>query len=506
MSQRYWCEFAWIDGQVRADVWLTVDGGRFTEVTLDAAPDGIRLYGLTLPGLANAHSHAFHRALRGRVEPGHESGSFWTWRDAMYGVADSLDPDTYFALARAVYAEMALAGVTCVGEFHYLHHGPGGTPYDDPNAMGAALMSAGAEAGMRVTLLDTCYLTSTVDGQPLRGPQRRFGDGSAAGWAERVSAVRPAGPGALIGAAVHSVRAVPDAELPVVMEWAAGKPVHVHVSEQPAENKASLVHYGRTPTAVLADAGVLGPTTTAVHATHLTDADRAALGDSGTAVCLCPTTERDLADGLGPAAALAYAGGAIAPEIQRAADQCIEDNRVHTDLEPALPDDLRLANLVSRNGNVAVVFTTEGGALYCFNEPGNGSRSMTRRVVSNWMPGAIEIGGATSMEAHGTSDYFATAGRVSSRVARVVLDHGNGRQTAANVADGTFVVIADGDVEVDETVLVAYDSAGTEIARSQGWSRRGLSEQSADCYVDPTGAVVWGSTPGTVCRDAEAWR
>ncbi|GIJ56795.1 hypothetical protein [Virgisporangium aurantiacum] len=208
----------------------------------------------------------------------------------------------------------------------------------------------------------------------------------------------------------------------------------------------------------------------------------------------------------GPAAALAYAGGAIAPEIQRAADQCIEDNRVHTDLEPALPDDLRLANLVSRNGNVAVVFTTEGGALYCFNEPGNGSRSMTRRVVSNWMPGAIEIGGATSMEAHGTSDYFATAGRVSSRVARVVLDHGNGRQTAANVADGTFVVIADGDVEVDETVLVAYDSAGTEIARSQGWSRRGLSEQSADCYVDPTGAVVWGSTPGTVCRDAEAWR
>ncbi|WP_203998286.1 formimidoylglutamate deiminase [Virgisporangium aurantiacum] len=311
VSQRYWCEFAWIDGQVRADVWLTVDGGRFTEVTLDAAPDGIRLYGLTLPGLANAHSHAFHRALRGRVEPGHESGSFWTWRDAMYGVADSLDPDTYFALARAVYAEMALAGVTCVGEFHYLHHGPGGTPYDDPNAMGAALMSAAAEAGIRITLLDTCYLTSTVDGQPLRGPQRRFGDGSAAGWAERVSAVRPAGPGALIGAAVHSVRAVPDAELPVVMEWAAGKPVHVHVSEQPAENKASLVHYGRTPTAVLADAGVLGPTTTAVHATHLTDADRAALGDSGTAVCLCPTTERDLADGLGPAAALADAGSPL---------------------------------------------------------------------------------------------------------------------------------------------------------------------------------------------------
>jgi formiminoglutamate deiminase len=308
-ATRYWCEFAWVGDTVRADVLLTVDDGRFTDVLLDAAPDGIRLDGLTLPGIANAHSHAFHRALRGRV--GHTSGSFWTWREAMYAVAAELDPDTYFRLAKAVYAEMALAGVTCVGEFHYLHHGPGGTPYDDPNAMGTALQSAAVEAGIRITLLDTCYLTSTVDGRPLEGPQVRFGDGSAEGWAERVSALRPVGPGARVGAAVHSVRAVPSRALPVVMEWAAGAPVHVHVSEQPAENEASLVHYGQTPVAVLADAGVLGPTTTAVHATHLTDADRAALGGTRTTVCLCPTTERDLADGLGPASALAEAGSPL---------------------------------------------------------------------------------------------------------------------------------------------------------------------------------------------------
>jgi formiminoglutamate deiminase len=309
VSDRYWCEFAWVGGTVRAGVLLTVDSGRFTSVTPDAAPDGTRLAGLTLPGLANAHSHAFHRALRGRIEQG--QGSFWTWREAMYSVAAALDPDTYFTLARAVYAEMALAGVTCVGEFHYLHHGPGGTPYDDPNAMGTALMSAAAEAGIRITLLDTCYLTSTVDGRPLAGPQRRFGDGSVHGWASRWSALRPVGPSARIGAAAHSVRAVPSESLPVVVDAAAGAPLHVHVSEQPAENEASLVHYGRTPTAVLADAGMLGPTTTAVHATHLTDADRAALGGTGTAVCLCPTTERDLADGLGPAAALADAGSPL---------------------------------------------------------------------------------------------------------------------------------------------------------------------------------------------------
>lgn len=311
MTARYWCEFAWIGDQVRADVLVTVEDGRFTDILEDAAPAGERLPGLTFPGVANAHSHAFHRALRGRT--GHGSGSFWTWRDAMYSVAAVLDPDTCFGLARAVYAEMALAGVTCVGEFHYLHHGPGGTPYDDPNAMGAALMAAASEAGLRITLLDTCYLTSTVDGQPLAGPQLRFGDGSADGWAERVSALRPAGPWARIGAAAHSVRAVPARALPVVAGWASekGAPVHVHVSEQPAENEASLAHHGSSPTGVLADAGFLGPTTTAVHATHLTDADRAALGGSRTAVCLCPTTERDLADGLGQAAALADAGSPL---------------------------------------------------------------------------------------------------------------------------------------------------------------------------------------------------
>jgi formiminoglutamate deiminase len=310
---RYHAEYAWLGGADSAerDVLIEVADGRITAVTPNAQADqATTLPGLTLPGLANAHSHAFHRALRGRTHGGR--GTFWTWRGRMYALAARLDPDSYFALARAAYAEMALAGVTCVGEFHYLHHGPDGAPYGDPNAMGDALVRAAAEAGIRITLLDTCYLTSTVDGEPLDGPQRRFGDRDATAWAARAGALRNADH-ARIGAAVHSVRAVPADQLGTVAEWAAtrGAPLHVHLSEQRAENDACLRRYGRTPTEVLSDNGVLGPRTVAVHATHLTDLDRTELGDTDTGVCFCPTTERDLADGIGPARALADAGSPL---------------------------------------------------------------------------------------------------------------------------------------------------------------------------------------------------
>ncbi len=234
----------------------------------------------------------------------------------MYAVADRLDPDSCFRLARAVYAELALAGVTAVGEFHYLHHAPGGRPYADPNAMGAALAAAAEVAGIRLTLLDTCYLRADVDGAPLLGTQLRFGDGDAMAWAERTSALAAAlahRPDVVVGAAVHSVRAVPAADMAVVAGWSADRdaPLHVHLSEQPRENEACLAATGRTPAGLLADRGALGPRTTAVHATHLTEADIALLGGTATRVCLCPTTERDLADGVGPGSALAAAGSPL---------------------------------------------------------------------------------------------------------------------------------------------------------------------------------------------------
>ena len=309
MTETWWCEHAWLGyGAVAHGVQFTVTDGRITAVDTDttARPGSHRLRGLVIPGLANAHSHAFHRALRARTQ--RDRGSFWTWRDLMYRAAERLNPDRYRRLTRAVYAEMALAGITSVGEFHYVHHDAGGTRYAEPNAMGHAVIDGAAEAGLRLTLLDTCYLSSAPDGTPLAGPQQRFGDGSGDVWAERVEALRQHidTQSVLVGAALHSVRGVPVEHMPAVVEWAEahGVPLHVHSSEQTREVEQCLAVHGRTPTAVLRDAGALGPRTTAVHATHLTVEDIAAMDATATGACFCPTTERDLGDGIGPAPAL----------------------------------------------------------------------------------------------------------------------------------------------------------------------------------------------------------
>jgi formiminoglutamate deiminase len=317
--RRWYAELAWLGGAretVDDRVLITTAGDRVVAVEpgRDCPPDARRLPGLVLPALANAHSHAFHRALRGRVQGG--TGDFWSWREQMYALAERIEPDTYLALARATYAEMALAGVAAVGEFHYLHHPPDGGRYADPNAMGEALLRAAAEAGVRITMLDTCYLRADLDGSPLEGVQRRFGDGDAAAWAERAEALAAGASGgsAQVGAAIHSVRAVPPPAMAEVAAWAAerGAPLHLHLSEQLRENHACLAATGRTPAALAADHGVLSRRTTVVHATHPAAGDVELLGAAGTTACLCPTTERDLADGIGPARSLADAGCPLA--------------------------------------------------------------------------------------------------------------------------------------------------------------------------------------------------
>jgi formiminoglutamate deiminase len=323
MIRRWLAELAWLPGQgVCRDVLIEADRERFTSATpgtSETPADAERLRGLTLPGFANAHSHAFHRALRATTQAGH--GTFWTWRERMYEVAARLDPDTYYQLARAVYAEMALAGVSCVGEFHYLHHQPDGRPYADPNAMGRALVQAAAEAGLRVTLLDTCYLAGGLapakrSGMlPLTGPQVRFGDGDAVRWAARAAELGfdehgMISPHARAGAAIHSVRAVPREQMHAVVAWAhrCGAPLHVHMSEQEAENEACRAFYGVSPARLLYDEDVIGPRTTVVHATHVNSRDLELLGGCQSFACICPTTERDLGDGLAPSLALAAAG------------------------------------------------------------------------------------------------------------------------------------------------------------------------------------------------------
>ena len=309
----YWAAYAWLPEGCLAGVSFDVEDERFARVRVGVEPQAGQqiLSGVTFPGFANGHSHAFHRVLRGRTHA--DGGSFWTWRRQMYALAARLDPESYLALARAVFVEMGQAGYTVVGEFHYLHHDQRGRRYADPNAMGKALIQAASEAGVRLTLLDACYLAGglTATGHlPLDPVQARFSDGDVGHWQDRVSQLAEAGQ-VRVGAAVHSVRAVPAEALSKISEAAGKRPLHVHLSEQPAENAASRAFYGRTPTELLDDHGLLGRRTTAVHATHLTDTDIKMLGGSQTSACFCPTTERDLADGIGPARRLASAGSPL---------------------------------------------------------------------------------------------------------------------------------------------------------------------------------------------------
>jgi formiminoglutamate deiminase len=302
----YWAESAWLPSGPARSVRLEVEDGRFVAVEPRSSrrPDDLRLRGTILPGLANAHTHVFQRALRGRTHC--DADDVYAWQARMHQVAERLNPDNYLALARATYAEMALAGYTAVGEFHYVHHGNSGCRYDDPNAMGAVLVQAAAEVGIRLTLIDTAYLAGglTASGHvPVEGVQSRFSDGTAAQWGHRFSLLQQT-PMLRVGAAIHSIRRVPKDAAREIAEIVGDRPLHVYVSEQPSENLACQMHYGCSPTELLAQIGALGPEMTAVHATHLTDHDLDLLAEYEAQVVVCPTSEQDLGDGIAPARAL----------------------------------------------------------------------------------------------------------------------------------------------------------------------------------------------------------
>lgn len=306
---------AWLGGSgLTRDVRIEIEGDVISSVEhVEDRTDATRLRGIVLPGLVNAHSHAFHRLLRGRTH--RQGGDFWLWRDRMYEIAGSLTPESYEQLATAVFVEMAMSGITTVGEFHYLHHQTGGVPYSERNEMGHAMVRAARRAGVNIGLLDAGYLTGGFDRRPLHPVQERFDDGTAANWLERVDALRATYEGdrdVVVGLAPHSVRAVPEtALLEVVERGGDSTSIHIHVSEQPAENRECLDATSLTPTGLLDRVGLLRPQTTLIHATHLTGDDIEAIGGAGAGVCYCATTERDLADGIGPASALSSAGAML---------------------------------------------------------------------------------------------------------------------------------------------------------------------------------------------------
>jgi formimidoylglutamate deiminase len=260
---------------------------------------------LRLPGFVNAHSHAFQRGMRGvveRVDPAHPHDDFWTWREEMYAAAGRLDPDSAYAVALLAYREMRAAGFVAVGEFHYVHHRPDGSPYEPANAMSLATAAAADEAGIDQVLLMTAYERAGAGLPPTPG-QRRFCDPDVAAYLARVEALAGDRPAGRVGLAPHSVRAVSRGWLEEIGRYAgaAGMVVHVHACEQRREIEECLAEHGRRPIELLADAGCLGPRTTIVHGTHASDAELDLLAEAGASVCLCPTTEANLGDGYLPA-------------------------------------------------------------------------------------------------------------------------------------------------------------------------------------------------------------
>lgn len=341
-------------GRFESGLALVSDGaGRIADLTRDVEnlPAGSRVVRLKgralLPGLVNAHSHAFQRVIRGRTErrsTAHDS--FWTWREMMYAAATRLTPEQIYDASRVAFLEMAASGISAVGEFHYLHHTPEGTRYADANELAKQVVRAARDVGIRIALLRVAYARSGWN-TPPNARQTRFIErdaqaflkvtealkkdidqhasrvvdesyavdargetGGIAASDARASANSVRASDAWVGVAPHSVRAVPLDYLREVSAFAAEHemPVHMHVAEQPAEVAACLEEHGRTPVALLADEGLLGARFTAVHAVHITAEEARSLATLRAHVCACPTTERNLGDGIIPADVLLGAG------------------------------------------------------------------------------------------------------------------------------------------------------------------------------------------------------
>ena len=263
-----------------------------------------------LPGLVNVHSHTFQRAIRARTEhrTTGERDTFWTWREAMYHAADRLSPGDIYVIARMAFLEMLLSGITTVGEFHYLHHARGGTPYVDRNLLAHHVLGAAALVGLRIVLLRTAYARSGWN-KPPNPDQARFITPNPADFIADTEALRCSAPllfpdaKASVAVAPHSVRALPLDYILEVASYAraADLPLHMHVSEQPGEIEECLAEHGARPIELLRDRGVLDARFTGIHAIHVTEAEVQALGHAGAKVCACPTSERNLGDGAVPA-------------------------------------------------------------------------------------------------------------------------------------------------------------------------------------------------------------
>jgi len=322
VKERGWLpDFLFRDGRFESGVAMFADQRgtitRFTRSESDLAKAQRLPNCALLPGLVNCHSHTFQRVIRARTEYRTKAvkDTFWTWREAMYHAALRLSPEDIYIAARMAFLEMALSGITALGEFHYLHHAPDGTPYEDRNLLAKEVIQAAVDVGVRIALLRTAYVRAGWQKKPDPG-QTRFITPKAQDYIADTDALdefirRKVQPGHVwLGVAPHSVRAVPRDYLIEVGDYARARqlPVHMHVAEQPAEVEACLAEYGARPVAFLDEIGILGPKFTAVHAVHIENEEIARLAHRRVTICACPTTERNLGDGILAAGKLQAAG------------------------------------------------------------------------------------------------------------------------------------------------------------------------------------------------------
>jgi formimidoylglutamate deiminase len=320
----WWPDYIFLDGEV-ADGWALFcdEQGiirRFSRDHSDLAKAERLQRRFMIPGLVNGHSHSFQRVIRGRTEfrNAAERDTFWTWREKMYSAASRLDPGQIYDVARMAFLEMALCGITTVGEFHYLHHQTDGMPYSDRNALAKLVIQAARDVGIRLTLLRTAYHRAGFNqlANPLQArfitpkPDDFIQDTEAlCNWIQQERLADSTS----VGVAPHSLRAVSIDYLRSVVQYAVQRrlPLHMHVAEQPAEIAQCRAEYGRSPVELLRDEGVLNEGFTAIHAIHISEIEAQFLARSKSCVCACPTSERNLADGVVPADWLLREGGRI---------------------------------------------------------------------------------------------------------------------------------------------------------------------------------------------------
>lgn len=300
-------DLIYADGKFHGARPITCDDrGHITSADSQAGPPTQLNNRAALPGLINAHSHAFQRVIRGRTEyrTSENKDSFWTWREMMYSAAERLTPEDVYDASRMAFLEMALSGITSVGEFHYLHHAPGGQSYEDPNLLAKEVVRAAQEVGLRIALLRVAYARSGFETEP-NPKQRRFIEDDPETYLkhlDRLTVDLRSSANAWVGLAPHSVRAVPLDHLRTIITFGnrSNLPIHMHVAEQPAEISACIAEYGRSPVALLATEGLLSEHFTGVHAIHVSPKAVAMIAQARALVCACPTTERNLGDGVVP--------------------------------------------------------------------------------------------------------------------------------------------------------------------------------------------------------------